>query len=66
MEPAVLKCKGSSEFPTPERCSILEISNSASDPSVSIARAKVAPGVTTALHSLDQSKSATLLPLEQG
>jgi mannose-6-phosphate isomerase-like protein (cupin superfamily) len=41
------------ELMTPERCSILESWNDRSDPAVSIARARVEPGVTTQLHSLD-------------
>ncbi len=40
------------EFATPERCAIVEVSNSADDPEVSIARARVAPGVATAWHRL--------------
>jgi mannose-6-phosphate isomerase-like protein (cupin superfamily) len=38
------------EFYTPERCFIIELSNTADDPAVSIARARVAPGVTTRWH----------------
>ena len=38
------------EFWTAEKCYILESSNSADDPDVSIARARVAPGVTTRWH----------------
>jgi len=37
---------------TPEGCYISELSNSPDDPDVSIARARVAPGVTTRLHRL--------------
>lgn len=40
------------EFLTPERCWILEVWNAASDGTVSIARARVTPGVTTQLHRL--------------
>ena len=40
------------EYFTPERCHILELSNSADDPAVSIARARVTPGVTTHWHRL--------------
>lgn len=40
------------EFSTVERCSIVEIHNSAEDADCSIVRARVAPGVTTQLHSL--------------
>ena len=37
---------------TAERCHILETGNDPRDPDVSIARARVEPGVTTALHAL--------------
>jgi mannose-6-phosphate isomerase-like protein (cupin superfamily) len=37
---------------TEERCTILETWNHPEDPAVSLARARVAPGVTTARHSL--------------
>ena len=40
----------SAEYLTQERCYILELSNDAGDPAVSIARARVLPGVTTRLH----------------
>jgi len=41
------------EVTTRERCSILESWNDDSDPSVSIARARVDPGVTTQPHTVD-------------
>lgn len=41
------------EFMTPEGCAILESWNDESDDAVSIARARVEPGVTTQLHRLD-------------
>ncbi len=40
------------EYFTAENCHILELSNSADDAPVSIARARVAPGVTTRWHRL--------------
>ena len=40
------------EFYTPERCHIVEIHNTANDGTCSIARARVAPGVTTQRHRL--------------
>jgi len=43
------------EFLTPERCHILETYNTAADESVSIARARVEPGVTTAWHLLEHT-----------
>lgn len=41
-----------SEYLTPEGCYITELSNSAADPVVSIARARVEPGMTTRWHRL--------------
>ncbi len=38
------------EYDTPERCHILELSNSTDDDALSIARARVERGVTTAWH----------------
>jgi mannose-6-phosphate isomerase-like protein (cupin superfamily) len=43
----------SKEFPTQENCFILEVSNDAGDPDISIARARVRPGVATAWHRLE-------------
>ena len=43
------------EFFTAEGCYITELSNSADDPDLSIARARVAPGVTTRWHRLAQT-----------
>ena len=40
------------EFYTAEKCHILELSNAPGDPDLSIARARVEPGVTTRLHRL--------------
>ena len=50
MQPAVLQANPGAEFHTPEECWILELSNSPADPQLSIARARVAPGVTTRWH----------------
>ena len=52
MKPQVLRASHSDEFFTEERCHILELSNSPSDPGMSIARTRVEPGVTTALHRI--------------
>ena len=41
------------EYPIAERCHILEIWNRPDDPDLSVARARVAPGVTTRWHRLD-------------
>lgn len=40
----------SAEFHTDEGCYIIELSNTPEDPEASIARARVAPGVTTRWH----------------
>jgi len=40
------------EFFTEERCHILELLNDSEDPTQSLARARVEPGVTTAWHRL--------------
>jgi mannose-6-phosphate isomerase-like protein (cupin superfamily) len=53
MESLVIRPDPAAEFQTEERCHILELSNSGLDPSVSIARARVEPGVTTARHRLN-------------
>lgn len=52
MDAAVLHADERNEFGTTERCFILELSNSARDEALSIARARVAPGVTTRWHRL--------------
>jgi mannose-6-phosphate isomerase-like protein (cupin superfamily) len=40
------------EFNTREKCYITELSNTSDDPDVSIAQARVAPGITTRWHRL--------------
>ena len=50
IKPKLARAGSLKEFFTEERCHILEISNSSSDEGLSIARARVEPGVTTALH----------------
>jgi mannose-6-phosphate isomerase-like protein (cupin superfamily) len=52
MKPCIRRADASAEYYTDERCDILELSNSADDPDASIARARVAPGVTTRWHRL--------------
>ena len=53
MKPAVRRVKSEEEYYFKEGCHILELSNVPEDPAVSIARARVAPGVTTRLHRLN-------------
>ena len=52
MKPVIRRADASAEYYTDERCDILELSNSADDPHASIARARLAPGVTTRWHRL--------------
>lgn len=52
MMPRILRASETEEFDTAERCAIQEISNLGDDPAVSVARARVAPGETTAWHRL--------------
>lgn len=52
MKSEVVKYDFEIEFVTPERCFISETWNSSNDEMLSIARARVEPGVTTALHYL--------------
>ena len=53
MKAQIVHPKPEEEFVTRERCAILECWNTLEDTDVSIARARVAPGATTELHSLD-------------
>ncbi len=53
MNARIRKQDPAQEFWTPERCFILETWNEACDPAVSVARARVEPGITTQLHALD-------------
>ena len=52
MNPIILQPDPKTEFLTPERCWILESWNNSADGAVSIARARVTPGVTTQWHCL--------------
>jgi mannose-6-phosphate isomerase-like protein (cupin superfamily) len=52
MQTHILKANEAEEYYFDEGCFILELSNSPADPDVSIARARVKPGVTTKLHRL--------------
>ncbi len=56
MQIKIIKPDPAKEIPTQERCHILEVWNSPDDPSASITRARVEPGVTTRLHALDQAE----------
>ena len=52
MQETVNKRGLESEFYTDEKCYIAELSNTPDDPDVSLARARVEPGVTTRRHRL--------------
>ena len=52
MNAQIVRVDEADEFETVEHCAILELTNDASDPALSIARARVAAGVTTAWHKL--------------
>lgn len=49
---AIVRPDPAAAYDTAERCRILEALNHAGDPAVSVAEARVAPGVTTQLHRL--------------
>lgn len=53
MRAKINKADNSPEYGTSERCFISEIANDTDDPQVSIARARVLPGITTAWHRLE-------------
>jgi len=55
MKEAVKQQNLGNEFYTQEKCYITELSNTPDDPDASIARARVAPGVTTRWHSLSET-----------
>jgi mannose-6-phosphate isomerase-like protein (cupin superfamily) len=52
MKASIRQFDAGSEYYFAEGCFITELSNSADDPGVSIARARVAPGTTTRWHRL--------------
>lgn len=51
--PLLMPSTGLKEFATAERCFITELLGHSSQPDISLARARVLPGVTTQLHALD-------------
>ncbi len=52
MQPNIKKLDTSKEYYFDEGCYITELSNSDEDPELSIAKARVVPGITTKLHYL--------------
>lgn len=61
-----IKDRHESEFYMEERCYITELSNIDNDPDVSIARARVRPGVTTRWHRLRQTVERYLILSGEG
>jgi mannose-6-phosphate isomerase-like protein (cupin superfamily) len=57
----LVQAHGATEFFTGERCHITELLNDASVPDVSVARARVEPGVTTELHCLDCAETYVIV-----
>ena len=65
MEPRIVKANDLKEYLTPERCFIAE-NYSSTDSKVSIARAKVNPGVTTVTHHLEGVDEAYIITEGKG
>jgi mannose-6-phosphate isomerase-like protein (cupin superfamily) len=63
---AVWKQETSKEFLTPERCHIFETYNTTDDASLSIARARVERGVTTAWHVVEHTIERYIIAEGQG
>lgn len=53
-------------FATAERCTIAEILNDPACPALSLARAEVAPGVTTQMHALDGTTECQVIRSGRG
>ena len=66
MRAEIKRASDAVEYETPERCHITEVANDSGDPQVSIARARVEPGVTTAWHALDGSAERYIIVSGRG
>jgi mannose-6-phosphate isomerase-like protein (cupin superfamily) len=66
MKEAVKRARPEGEYPIPEGCLILELSNSPDDPELSIARARVPPGVTTRWHRVRNTAERYVILEGQG
>jgi len=62
----VKKASDAAEYATDERCWIREVANDRGDEWVSIARARVEPGVTTAWHRLSGTAERYIIVQGQG
>lgn len=60
MRPIILKQDLSKEFATPERCFIFESLNASND-CLSVARARVEPGVTTRWHCVEGTEERYII-----
>ena len=66
MQERILHRNAAAEYYTDERCHINELSNIADDAAVSIAEARVAPGVTTRWHRLRDTVERYVVLAGQG
>ena len=66
MDIAIIKPDPTSEYDTAERCHILEMSNSTMDETLSIARARVEAGVTTAWHRVKDTAERYVILAGEG
>jgi len=66
MKPRIVHPDPAREFETAERCRILESWNTPDDREVSIARARVAPGVRTEMHRLHDTVERYLIVSGEG
>jgi mannose-6-phosphate isomerase-like protein (cupin superfamily) len=66
MKPVIKRSDLSNEIYTDEGCYITELSNSPDDPDLSIARARVEPGVTTRWHRLKDTAERYYITQGQG
>lgn len=60
-QPLIHRAREEEEYDFAEGCRILETWNQTRDPDLSIARARVAPGVTTRLHRLEETTERYLI-----
>ena len=63
---AIQRTDESTEYWFEEGCHILELANSADDPDVSIARARVGPGQTTRWHTLHSTSERYVILSGEG
>jgi mannose-6-phosphate isomerase-like protein (cupin superfamily) len=66
MKPALKRADENLEFETDEKCCILEVANDDGDDTMSISRARVAPGVTTQWHELADTDERYLIVSGEG